>query len=147
MNKMFQTITSVLIIVLLFLLMWVFISYYTSPVETRETNFTINNNVPSPDIQIPITSDIDNQNQLEKSSTDGEEITKQTPQTVTDTINEKNPETSVIISSSPNTSNAEKQQVLNEIDEALSELLLVVDSVRVVDETRLGIEEGVEVQP
>ncbi len=144
MNKMFQTITSILIIILLFLLMWVFISYYTSPTETKESNFTTNANIPSPKVQIPI---IDSENQLEPSSTIGEEKVEQPSQTVTDGIKEKNPETSVIISSNPNTSNAEKQQVLNEIDEALSELLLVVDSVTVVDETRLGIEEGVEVQP
>lgn len=144
MNKMFQTITSILIIILLFLLMWVFISYYTSPTETKESNFTTNVNIPSPKVQIPI---IDSENQLEPSSTIGEEKVEQPSQTVTDGIKEKNPETSVIISSNPNTSNAEKQQVLNEIDEALSELLLVVDSVTVVDETRLGIEEGVEVQP
>ena len=53
---------------------------------------------------------------------------------------------SVIISSDPNISNAEKQQILTELDEALSELLIVVDSVTIVDETRLGIDEEVEVQ-
>lgn len=146
MNKTFQTITTILIIVLLFLLMWVFISYYTSPVEIKETNKNINSNVPSPNVQVPV----NNSSIISDVSSDllvDNETTTPPSQTVTEIIKDTNMEGSVIISSDPNISNSEKQQVLNEIDEALSELLVVVDSVTTVDETRLGIEEEVEVQP
>lgn len=146
MNKTFQTITSILIILLLFLLMWVFISYYTSPVEPKEVSFNVNTNIPSPGIQVPANPDLIDQSLPHESLTKADEKNQSTP-TVTDIIKETEPESKVIISSNSETSNAEKQQVLNEIDEALSELLLVVDSVTVVDETRLGIDEGVEVQP
>lgn len=144
MNKKFQTITSILIILLLFLLMWVFISYYTSPIEQKETNFNINANIPSPSISVPANPDFSSQTIPYEPSTKTEG-SNQPGQTVTDIIKETNPG-SVIISSNSETSNAEKQQVLNEIDDALNELLLVIDSVTVVDETRLGIEEEVEVQ-
>ena len=60
----------------------------------------------------------------------------------TPTIKKDDP---VMISSSEKTSNTEKQEVLNEIDNALMELLQVVDKVQPVDETRLGIDES-EVQ-
>lgn len=146
MNKTFQTITSILIIVLLFLLMWVFISYYTSPVEIKETNKNINANVPAPDVQVPVNNDSIIQDVSSNLLANNETITPPS-QTVTEIIKDTNMEGSVIISSDPNISNSEKQQVLNEIDEALSELLVVVDSVTTVDETRLGIEEEVEVQP
>lgn len=146
MNKTFQTITTILIIVLLFLLMWVFISYYTSPVEIKETNKNINSNVPSPNVQVPVNNSSIISDVSSDLLVDNETITPPS-QTVTEIIKDTNMEGSVIISSDPNISNSEKQQVLNEIDEALSELLVVVDSVTTVDETRLGIEEEVEVQP
>ena len=48
----------------------------------------------------------------------------------------------MVITSSEEISNNEKQEVLNEIDKALMDLLQVVDSVKPVDETRLGIDES-----
>lgn len=153
MNKTFQTVTSVLIIILLFLLVWVFVSYYIEPVpDPAIPVVNDNSNVQPPidkeyiDITIPSEPDIDIQQ--ENNSSDEEEIIPNT--TVTDIIKENTTDnqegSSVIISSDPNISNAEKQQILTELDEALSELLIVVDSVTIVDETRLGIDEEVEVQ-
>ena len=157
MNKTFQTVTSILIIILLFLLVWVFVSYYTEPSPTNTVISEKNdiNNVQSPidDEIINITEqdnelNIDNQPQQDNvqdliSEFDTPTIT--IVEKVEQNIN-NNEGNSVIISSDPNISNSNKQQVLTEIDEALSELLIVVDSVTTVDETRLGIDEEVEVQ-
>lgn len=157
MNKTFQTVTSILIIILLFLLVWVFVSYYTEPSPTNTVISEKNdiNNVQSPidDEIINITEqdnelNIDNQPQQDNvqdliSEFDTPTIT--IVEKVEQNIN-NNEGNSVIISSDPNISNSDKQQVLTEIDEALSELLIVVDSVTTVDETRLGIDEEVEVQ-
>lgn len=153
MNKTFQTITSVLIIVLLFLLVWVFVSYYTSPVEVEVNQpENVNNNIPTPIVQNPVVNDNEtvNENKIDNVKEDEINITDENTSSViqvTEKIDNNKNEGSVIISSDPNISNAEKQQVLTEIDEALSELLVVVDSVTTVDETRLGIDEEVEVQP
>lgn len=153
MNKTFQTITSVLIIVLLFLLVWVFVSYYTSPVEVEVNQpENVNNSIPTPIVQNPVVNDNEtvNENKIDNVKEDEINITDENASSViqvTEKIDNNKNEGSVIISSDPNISNAEKQQVLTEIDEALSELLVVVDSVTTVDETRLGIDEEVEVQP
>ena len=153
MNKTFQTITSVLIIVLLFLLVWVFVSYYTSPVEVEvNQSENVNNSIPTPIVQNPVVNDNEtvNDNKIDNVKEDEINMTDENTSSViqvTEKIDNNKNEGSVIISSDPNISNAEKQQVLTEIDEALSELLVVVDSVTTVDETRLGIDEEVEVQP
>ncbi len=55
------------------------------------------------------------------------------------------PET--VITSTAETSNQEKQQVLNELDEALQGLLDVVSKVPTVDESKLDASLGSEVQP
>ncbi|MBR4110833.1 MAG: hypothetical protein IKK43_04010 [Clostridia bacterium] len=156
MNKTFQTVTSILIIILLFLLVWIFVSYYTEPSSTNIIEPVINDNN---NVQPPIDKEnLDINKQDDKLSSDDQPQQDDNPDvnveidtpitTVVDKIEESiNKEgSSVIISSDTNTSNAEKQQVLTELDEALSELLVVVDSVTIVDETRLGIDEEVEVQ-
>ncbi|MBO5178809.1 MAG: hypothetical protein J6B87_00460 [Clostridia bacterium] len=157
MNKTFQTVTSVLIIILLFLLVWVFVSYYTEPSSTNTIDpiINVNSNVQSPiDKEIIDSSkqddELNNDNQPQQDNVSDVNIEIDTPTTtivekVEENVN-KNEGSSVIISSDPNISNSDKQQVLTQIDEALSELLVVVDSVTTVDETRLGIDEEVEVQ-
>ena len=168
MNKKFQTITSVLIILLLFLLIWVFISYYTSPVMVQESSK--NSNIPTPEIEIPTKNETSISNEISTSNNEtvidssdkvlenvpissNEDIKtnvieiKEPNSIISEEVEDKKNESTVIISSDPNISNTEKQQILTEIDEALSELLVVVDKVQTVDETRLGIDEEVEVQP
>ena len=157
MNKTFQTVTSILIIILLFLLVWVFVSYYTEPSSTNTIDpiINVNSNVQSPiDKEIIDSSnqddELNNDNQPQQDNVSDVNIEIDTPTTtivekVEENVN-KNEGSSVIISSDPNISNSDKQQVLTQIDEALSELLVVVDSVTTVDETRLGIDEEVEVQ-
>lgn len=155
MNKTFQTVTSVLIIILLFLLVWIFVSYYTEPSPNTVIPVINDNN----NVQPPIDKEIiDVNKQDDKLNSDAQIQQDDIPDinieidNPTTTIVEKVEEninkegTSVIISSDPNISNSDKQQVLTQIDEALSELLVVVDSVTIVDETRLGIDEEVEVQ-
>lgn len=154
MNKTFQTITSVLMIILLFLLVWVFVSYYIEPAPTPVIPVVNDNNNVQPPIDKEINkqddkSNVDSQQQDDVPEVNVDIVDNPPPTTVVEKVDEninKNEGSSVIISSDPNISNSDKQQVLTEIDEALSELLIVVDSVTTVDETRLGIDEEVEVQ-
>lgn len=154
MNKAFQTVTTILIIVLLFLLLWIFVSYYNSPVENVVVPPVNNNNVPLPvinnptEIALPSVDEIDEKDNQSENQQPLSGIDDVPDASVTEIIKQGSTnEGSIIISSDTNISNFEKQQVLTEIDEALSELLLVVDSVKTVDETRLGIDEEIEVQP
>lgn len=155
MNKTFQTVTSILIIILLFLLVWVFVSYYTEPSSTNIVVPVIDDNN---NVQPPIDKEIIDVNkqddklnsdaQVQQGSVPDVNIEVEIPTTIIERVEENISKegSGVIISSDPNISNSDKQQVLTEIDEALSELLVVVDSVTIVDETRLGIDEEVEVQ-
>ena len=60
----------------------------------------------------------------------------------------KNPsENTPIIVSRTETSNQEKQEVLNEIDDALKDLLDAVGKVKTVDESKLDASLGSEVEP
>ena len=157
MNNIFKIVSTILMILLILILMWVLISYYSeepistiSPDYVSETLDTTTEKQDGLDIVIKqenisdVPSEIDKEidKYIEDANIENE------PQQVTtqaQTPNDKD-ENPVIIQSSEQTSNAEKQEVLTEIDKTLMELLQVVDKVQPVDESRLGIEES-EVQP
>lgn len=67
------------------------------------------------------------------------------PNTIIDVVDNNSPEP--VISSNTETSNQEKQQVLDEIDSALQGLLEAVGKVPTVDESKLDASLGSEVQP
>lgn len=153
MNNIFKIISTILMIILILVLMSVLINYYKDePVSNISPNI-INqsnnmNNVISNEkndgnntVILPNNeknpNDIKNNNDNENFENGNEREDDKQP------IENKDP---VIITSSEQTSNAEKQEVLTEIDKTLMELLKVVDKVQTVDETRLGIDES-EVQP
>ncbi len=146
MNNLYKVISTLLMIALILVLVWIFVNYYK---ETPTVSPSIVN--PSPNIvTIPENNGEDDtplfQSEKEDAGKDidveqGNEIINEE----VDVPNEgkKDP---IIITSSEQTSNKEKQEVLTEIDKTLMELLKVVDKVQTVDETRLGIDES-EVQP
>lgn len=153
MNNIFKIISTILMIILILVLMSVLINYYKDePVSNISPNI-INqsnnmNNVISNEkndgnntVILPNNeknpNDIKNNNDNENFENGNEREDDKQP------IENNDP---VIITSSEQTSNAEKQEVLTEIDKTLMELLKVVDKVQTVDETRLGIDES-EVQP
>ena len=154
MNNIFKIISTILMIILILVLMWVLINYYKDePVSNISPNIinqssNINNVIPekkddgnNPTIlpnkeKEPNNSGVEIGNNGNEAPEDGQQNNGQD--------GENNDP--VIITSSEQTSNAEKQEVLTEIDKTLMELLKVVDKVQTVDETRLGIDES-DVQP
>ncbi len=149
MSNVFKVLCTVLMAVLILALIWVLINYYKeepfASVPTTKTNelpvqnivpeksneIIVNNNV---EINIDEKTDVDNNvNDVPDENSVGEKIDEKP------VVNIKDP---VVITSSENTSNTEKQEVLDEIDKALMELFQVVDSVKPVDESRLGVDES-----
>ena len=154
MNNIFKIISTILMIILILVLMWVLINYYKDePVSNISPNIinqssNINNVIPekkddgnNPTI-LPNNEKEPNNSGVEIGNNGSEDPENGQPNNGQDGENND----PVIITSSEQTSNAEKQEVLTEIDKTLMELLKVVDKVQTVDETRLGIDES-EVQP
>ena len=154
MNNIFKIISTILMIILILVLMWVLINYYKDePVSNISPNIinqssNINNVIPekkddenNPTI-LPNNEKEPNNSGVEIGN-NGNEAPENGQQNNGQDGENNDP---VIITSSEQTSNAEKQEVLTEIDKTLMELLKVVDKVQTVDETRLGIDES-EVQP
>lgn len=154
MNNIFKIISTILMIILILVLMWVLINYYKDePVSNISPNIinqssNINNVIPEKkDDENNPTILPNNEKEPNNSGVDignnGNEAPENGQQNSGQDGENNDP---VIITSSEQTSNAEKQEVLTEIDKTLMELLKVVDKVQTVDETRLGIDES-EVQP
>lgn len=74
-------------------------------------------------------------------------ISSQSGNTEISNIEKEQKAPEAVITSTAETSNQEKQQVLNELDEALQGLLDVVSKVPTVDESKLDASLGSEVQP
>ena len=161
MNKNFKVAITLLMAILILILIWVLVKYYKAdpftavtsttvdtPINEDNSSISIENNssivIEQNDNEIienvEIKDELDENSAIEDENNQEEKKQEELP---TKPINQ--PKEPVVISSSENTSNAEKQEVLNEIDKALMELLQVVDKVQGVDETRLGIDES-EVQ-
>ena len=167
MNKRFDTISTILIIVLTFILIGFIFNYFTksdsdelSPTISSSTMVSseIVENMSSSDTLIISTPVVDGGKTSEKA----EEITNQENAGVEESTTSgkgiikdvyiKPPESSskdvtpVIITSNDNISDKEKKEVLKELDETLMDLLDVIENVQTVDESRLP-SEGSEVQP
>lgn len=145
MNNLYKVISTVLMIALILVLVWILVNYYkeTPTVSPSIVNPSLNTTT------IPERSGEDDSSLFQNQKENEDENVD----VVQDDINDKPEETQneekkdpIIITSSEQTSNKEKQEVLTEIDKTLMELLKVVDKVQTVDETRLGIDES-EVQP
>jgi membrane protein involved in colicin uptake len=126
-------ISTILILILIALLIWVAISYYKQPTST----LPINTDYINAEI---IDTEGDTTEVIMSGTTDEKDDGKK----ATDNIIPKDKMGDVIVSDSK-TSDAEKTEILDNIDSTLSELLDVVDKVQPVDETRLIVDEG-EVQ-
>jgi uncharacterized membrane protein YukC len=137
-NNSFKLITTVLIIILIALLIWVAFWYFKQPSNSMPINTDY------------LTTDIINSNNndtddviISGSKDSVENVEKATDKVIpVDTISD---EESLLIISDSKTSDSEKQEILDNIDSTLMELLEVVDKVQTVDETRLIIDES-EVQ-
>lgn len=134
MNSSFKMITTVLILILIALLVWVAVSYYKQPTNVTPIDTSY------------ITADIINtENTNNEVIMSGASDVEDDVQKATDKVIPKDKiddEQSVLIISDSKTSDAEKRRILDNIDSTLSELLEVVDKVQTVDETRLIIDEG-----
>ena len=162
MNKNVRTIASIMIVLLALLLIVIFFSYNSS----RDREYYRNRNVrASGDIFSKVTSGdkIDNRIEINES---GEDIVYSGDEKADDTVSgdgepepKKPPKKSrrdfpatpstetTVISSHTETSNQEKQEILNEIDDALKGLLDVVGKVKTVDESKLDASLESEVEP
>lgn len=149
-SQSFQTISLILIFILIIALVMFFWFYYNQSSEpVAVPSYTVNTPIikTNPEDTTSIVSSNINESS-DKTNVDvgvTEVIRNDNAEIETQETHEVQ-ETQVIISSEANTSNKEKQEILNEIDNVLDELLTIVDKVQTVDETRLGIDEG-EVQP
>lgn len=165
MNNVFKLISTILMIILILILVWVLVNYYkadpytTAPSYSDNTKSTLvvptqdavyQENVKDDGIQtIDNSSNVENEDKIESDQNDNNtDIADSNSDSTLPFWKRNEPGKSndtVVISSSEKTSNTEKQEVLNEIDKALMDLLQVVDKVQTVDESRLGVEES-EVQ-
>lgn len=184
MNKTIQAIASVMIILLLVALIWIFLSYYRQNDVIDAVSYSSgNSNVSTPGI--PNNEYISNKeekydydNLIEsiqnmsgekesitnkeeylisgeqlseiKSSGDNEQTLENIVQNpkpqIEEQVNQCEPNNQGLISSTSETSNEEKQEVLTEIDEALKGLLEAVGKVEIVDEKRLDASLNSEVE-
>ena len=168
MNKKFDTISMVLIIVLTFVLVAFIFNYFTKS-DSDEFSPTISN---STIIGSNVVENMSGSNTLiistpvinaEKTPENAEEILSEKVNSgdeptafsgegiikdvYTKPIENISKEvTPVIITSNDNISDKEKKEVLKELDETLMDLLDVIENVQTVDESRLPSEES-EVQP
>lgn len=157
MNQKFNTISIILVVILVGLLIYVMASYYTkadpvssgAPLNMSETDILVS----SGDENAIMSNYIDSKESGDSTLIPGsgnDEITT-SGEGVIDVIYNEEPKTpskpddKLIITSDENISDKEKKQVLHELDQTLMDLLDVVDKVQTVDESRLGEES--EVQP
>lgn len=142
MNTKFKMITTALLIILITFLIWIVIAYYTQPSNILPTNNTPIDNVIGKDIITSTNKDDETIISSDPTNEDNkDEEIKTTDKVITPTEENKG----LIMSSDPKTSNTEKQQVLTELDDALMQLLDVIDMVQTVDESKLPTNES-EVQ-
>ena len=162
MNKKFDVISMVLIIVLTFVLVAFIFNYFTKT-DSKELSPAISNSTTIGSqvvenmsgsntliISTPVVKDepaIQNAEQV----TSGDVTANHSGDGIITDVYTKTPETAkevtpVIITSNDNISDKEKKQVLKELDETLMDLLDVIENVQTVDESRLPTEES-EVQP
>ena len=169
MNKKFDTISMVLIIVLTFILVGFIFNYFTKS-DSDELSPTISNssiigsdvveNISDSNTLIISTPVVDGEKTQENAQEIGNQenisgdvdITASSGEGIIKDVYAKPPEstskevTPVIITSNDNISDKEKKEVLKELDETLMDLLDVIENVQTVDESRLPSEES-EVQP
>lgn len=153
MQKFIQPIATIMIVLLLVVLVWIFLGYYKGyeNVETMQgvssgdiyvsnSNSQGNENKERENIVSSIISTPSGDNQAENNNG------QNTMPNVTIYLPEDSQKPTEIISSNTETSSQEKQEVLSEIDEALKDLLEAVGKVEIVDEARLDatLEQGVE---
>ena len=157
MKAKFRLISTILIILLTILLIFVLVSYYNEPVEViepnvnsiagtnHEINKVISENVSGEIItnDYVLSGEIIGTNSGEFSYDSGED--KNVEMKNFSKENVQNKDMAVIITSEDTMTNKEKREILTELDNALMDLLDVVDKVQIVDESRLVTDEG-EVQ-
>ncbi len=138
MNNIFKFISTILMVILILILVWVLVSYYREEPVTFVSP-TNNINVVSTDQVGSIVDElgkddnntpIDDVTPIENNKTSEDNSQENIP-------TEPNTTDPLVIESTIPTSNSEKQEILSEIDKTLMELLEVVDKVKPIDETRL----------
>ena len=172
MNKKFDIISMSLIIVLTIILIAFVFNYFTKSNETTpaDSSFSIENinvDVPSVSGSNPFVSStpIDYEKKEEDKHIINTNVSGETQNTENQISGENNPgiidnikdveevptssikdTNTLIITSNDNGSDKEKKEVLKELDETLMDLLDVIETVKIVDESRLPTDES-EVQP
>ncbi len=170
-NKNVRTIASVMIVLLALLLIVIFINYnnreYNRPhimhgsgdIKIQRTSgeandLAKNEDESGEDIILELSGDYDIE-LIESGEDSGElfsgeivdEVSKPEKKPAKNKPPKQSSNESSIIVSRTETSNQEKQEVLNEIDDALKGLLEAVGNVKTVDETKLDASLGSEVEP
>lgn len=157
MNQKFNTISIILVVILVGLLIYVMASYYTkadpvssgAPLNMSETDIFVSSGDENAIMSNYVGPENSGDSTLIPGSGSDENVTS--GEGVIDVIYNEEPKTpaksddKLIITSDENISDKEKKQVLHELDQTLMDLLDVVDKVQTVDESRLGEES--EVQP
>ncbi len=157
MNQKFNTISIILVVILVGLLIYVMASYYTkadpvssgAPLNMSETDILVSSGDENAIMSNYVGLEDSGDSTLIPGSGSDESITS--GEGVIDVIYNEETKTptksdeKLIITSDENISDKEKKQVLHELDQTLMDLLDVVDKVQTVDESRLGEES--EVQP
>jgi hypothetical protein len=168
MNKKFDVISMVLIIVLTFVLIGFIFNYFTksdseelSPVNSTVISSNVVENMSGSNTVIISNPVIDeNDKNPESTSTiinsesdSGEKLHSDSGDSIIKDVYtkpveqpKKEPTVAPVIISNDNVSDKEKKEVLKELDETLMDLLDVIENVQTVDESRLPSEES-EVQP
>lgn len=157
MNQKFNTISIILVVILVALLIYVMASYYikTDPVSSgAPLNMTETDILVTSGDEDAIMSNyvgVEDSGDSTIIPNSGNEENVSSGEGVIDVIyNDEpkapaKPDDKLIITSDENISDKEKKEVLHELDQTLMDLLDVVDKVQTVDESRLGEES--EVQP
>ena len=173
MNRKFDIISTILIIVLTIILIAFVFNYFTKSNETSPADSNIhfeNINVDVPSVSgsnpfvssTPLDSEkivedkhiIDSAGSGETQNAENQEsgennqgIIDNIKVNVSESSSSSQKETNpLIITSNDNVSDKEKKEVLKELDETLMDLLDVIETVKTVDESRLPTD-GSEVQP
>lgn len=161
-KKNIMTIASIMIVILALLLVVIFINYNQPLENTKSPTILSSGEAKKPQINNEL--DVSNNNDSGESNI---EIITQSGETTSgeieadDKVEEKEEpiknepkktdfgtlSEASIISSQTETSNQEKQQILNEIDDALQGLLDAVGKVQTVDEAKLDASLESEVEP
>ena len=157
MNQKFNTISIILVVILVALLIYVMASYYTKtdpvssekPLDMTGTDILVTSGDADAIMSNYIGTETSGEATIIPNSGNEENISS--GEGVIDVIYNDEPKTpaksedKLIITSDENISDKEKKEVLHELDQTLMDLLDVVDKVQTVDESRLGEES--EVQP